>query len=55
MGVHQGKTIQKPPFLVETRGFRGRFEKPQAFSQIELSVSGDGRGLSPNISQLVTN
>ena len=35
-----GKTIQKPPFLVETRGFRGWFGKPPAYSQIEFSVSG---------------
>ena len=44
-----GKTIQKPPFLVETRGFRGWFEKPLAYGQIEFSVTGDG---SPAISQL---
>ena len=40
-----GKAIQKPPFLVETRGFRGWSEKPLAYGQIEFSASGDGRRL----------
>ena len=38
-----GKTIQKPPFLVETLGFQGWSEKPLAYGQIEFSASGDGR------------
>ena len=43
LGNDRGKTIQKPPFLVETQGFRGWSEKPLAYGEIEFSASGDGR------------
>ena len=34
-----GKTVQKPPFLAETQGSCGRFEKPLVYAEIEFLVS----------------
>jgi hypothetical protein len=46
-GSSTDKTIQKPPFLVKTRGFRGGFQKPLPYGQIKLSASGNDHGDGP--------
>ena len=45
--ILMGEAIQKPPFLVETRGFRGSFQKPLAYGQTEFSASGNDHGDGP--------